>query len=253
MNKDSIAAQLYTLRDFMKTPDAIFETLKRVKQMGYNAVQVSGIGPIEPLLLKKMAEETGLEICATHTSYDRLKNDIDAVIEEHKLWNCEYIGLGGLPQSFRSSQDGYVAFLTEVSGFTRKIKQSGLQFVYHNHKFEFEKFGGKTGLEILFDNSDPGTFGFEIDTYWVQAGGGNPVDWIRKVDGRMGIVHFKDMAIKEDQQIFAEIGEGNLDWPSIIKACRETGVKWYAIEQDVCLRDPFESLAISLRYLENYL
>ncbi len=253
MNKDSIAAQLYTLRDFMKTPDAIFETLKRVKQMGYNAVQVSGIGPIEPLLLKKMAEETGLEICATHTSYDRLKNDIDAVIEEHKLWNCEYIGLGGLPQSFRSSQDGYVAFLTEVSGFTRKIKQSGLQFVYHNHKFEFEKFGGKTGLEILFDNSDPGTFGFEIDTYWVQAGGGNPVDWIRKVEGRMGIVHFKDMAIKEDQQIFAEIGEGNLDWPSIIKACRETGVKWYAIEQDVCLRDPFESLAISLRYLENYL
>lgn len=253
MNKNSIAAQLYTLRDFMKTPDAIFETLKKVKQMGYNAVQVSGIGPIEPLLLKKMAEETGLEICATHTSYDRLKNDIDAVIEEHKLWNCEYIGLGGLPQAFRSSRDGYMAFLTDVSGFTRKIKQSGLQFVYHNHKFEFEKFDGKTGLEILFDNSDPGTFGFEIDTYWVQAGGGNPVDWIRKVEGRMGIVHLKDMAIKEDQQIYAEIGEGNLDWPSIIKACRETGVKWYAIEQDVCQRDPFESLAMSLRYLENYL
>ena len=253
MDKYSIAAQLYTLRDYLQTPDQIFETLKKVKDIGYNAVQVSGMGPVDSLQLKKMVDEVGLKICATHISYDSLKNNLDSVISDHKLWECEYIGLGAMPQQFRKSLDGYMEFLRNISQIAQSIAQSGLNFVYHNHKFEFEKFDSKTGIDFLFDKTDPETFGFEIDTYWVQAGGADPVDWIKKVEGRMGIVHFKDMAIKEDQQIFAEIGEGNLDWTSIIKACRETGVKWYAVEQDVCQRDPLESLDISLRYLEKFL
>jgi sugar phosphate isomerase/epimerase len=108
-------------------------------------------------------------------------------------------------------------------------------------------------MDILFSETDPEYFGFEIDTFWIQSGGANPVEWIYKVNGRMDVVHFKDMAIKEDQQIFAEIGEGNLNWDAIVKACRETGVKWYAIEQDKCLRDPFDSLTMSLKYLGKYL
>jgi sugar phosphate isomerase/epimerase len=108
-------------------------------------------------------------------------------------------------------------------------------------------------MEILLNETDPEAFGFIIDTYWVQAGGANPVEWIRKVAGRMGVVHLKDMAIINSQQAFAEIGQGNLNWASIIKACRDTGVSWYAVEQDICLRDPFESLKISLEYLMNYI
>ena len=253
MDKNSIAAQLYTLREYLKTPEDIFETLKRVRKMGYNAVQVSGMGPIAPDKLKKMVDELGLKICATHISYDRLKDDLDAVIEEHKLWNCDYIGLGAVPSSFRYSLQGYKEFLDEVSVIVKKIYDNGLKFIYHNHSFEFEKFNGTTALDYLFDNSDPKAFGFELDTYWVQCGGANPVNWIKKVKGRMQVVHFKDMAIKENNQVYAEIGEGNLDWPEIIKACRETGVKWYAVEQDVCLRDPFESLEMSIRYLEKFI
>ena len=253
MDKNSIAAQLYTLRDFTKTPEGVLSTLKKVKQIGYNAVQVSGMGPIAPSDLKKMVDEIGLKICATHTSFDRLKDDLENVISEHKLWECEYVGLGSMPQQFRSSLDGYMEFLKEIDKIADRITKSGLKFVYHNHNFEFEKFNGKTGIDILFEKSDAEAFGFEIDTYWVQAGGGNPVDWIRKVEGRMGIVHFKDMAMKENRQVYAEIGEGNLDWPSIIDACRKTGVKWYAVEQDICGRDPFESVEMSLRYLEKYL
>ena len=100
-------------------------------------------------------------------------------------------------------------------------------------------------MELLLNETDPKEFEFEIDTYWVQAGGANPVNWIEKVEGRMGVVHLKDMAIVDDRQVFAEVGEGNLDWLEILKACNKIGVKWYAIEQDTCLRDPFESLAIS--------
>ena len=252
MDQYSIAAQLYTLRDYLKTPDQMPETLGKVKAMGYKAVQVSGLGPVEPLRLKEMADEAGLKICATHISYDRLRNELDKVIEEHKLWGCEYVGLGSMPRELAVSAEGYGEFIRVISEIAKKIRQSGLNFIYHNHKREFEKYDGKTGMEILLENTDPADFGFEIDTYWVQAGGANPVDWIKKVEGRMAVVHFKDMAIKDDQQVYAEIGEGNLYWPSIIKACREIGVKWYAVEQDICRRDPFESLGMSLRYLEKF-
>ncbi|MBW7460304.1 sugar phosphate isomerase/epimerase, partial [Paenibacillus sepulcri] len=124
--------------------------------------------------------------------------------------------------------------------------------IYHNHKFEFEKFEGKPGLEWLLDASDAAHVGFELDTYWVQAGGADPVKWVRKVEGRMKVVHLKDMAIVDDTQVFAEIGEGNMDWPAVIEACRETGVEWYVVEQDKCPGDPFESLAVSYRTLSSW-
>lgn len=251
MDRNSIAAQLYTLGDYCNTPDEIFDTLKKVKAIGYNAVQVSGIGPIDPARLKEMTDELGLKICASHTPYERLLNDLEAVIAEHKLWECEYIGLGIMPEKFRTKgREGYLQFISEISDTVKRISKSGHKFVYHNHKFEFEKYDGKTGMDILIENTDPESFGFLLDTYWVQAGGGNPAEWIKKLKGRMEVIHLKDMAIIEDQQVYAEIGLGNLDWPSIIKACRDIGVKWYAVEQDECRRNPFESIDISLRYLE---
>lgn len=250
MDKKAIAAQLYTLRDFLKTPEDIGKTLKRVKEIGYDAVQVSGVGPIESSRLKDMTDELDIKICVTHIPFERIKNDAEKVIQEHKLWGCKYVGLGAIPVEYRKSREGYEAFAREFSEMGKQYSDNGLQLVYHNHKFEFENFDGMTGMDIMLKESDPETFGFELDTYWVQAGGADPVEWIRKVEGRMGVVHFKDMAIKDDRQVFAEIGEGNLNWTAIIRACKDTGVEWCAVEQDVCQRDPFESLAMSLRFLE---
>lgn len=252
MNEMTVAAQLYTLREFLKTPGDVEKTLKKVKAMGYNAVQASGIGPVDPKVLKQLADEAGVKICATHISYDRLKNDLEAVIQDHKTWDCRYVGLGAMPEQFRESREGYIAFAKEFNEISKRIFDQGLKFIYHNHNFEFEKFTGTTGLELLFLNTDPETFGFELDTYWIQAGGANPVEWIKKMEGRMEVVHFKDMAVKGFNQLFAEIGEGNLNWPVIIDICRETGVQWYAVEQDQCQRDPFESLHMSLAYLKRF-
>ncbi len=251
MDKKLLAAQLYTLRDYTKTPDDIERTLKRIKDIGYDAVQVSAIGPIEPERLKEFTDRLEMSICATHISSARLENDIDSVISQHKLWDCRYVGLGSMPEKYRGSKDGYIEFAGKYSQIAKKLYDSGLKLIYHNHNFEFEKFAGRTGMDILFEESDAETFGFEIDTYWVQAGGADPVDWIEKVEGRMDVVHLKDMGVKEGKQMFSEIGEGNLDWNRIIKACMKTGIKWYAIEQDECLRDPFESLEISYNYLTN--
>lgn len=250
MNTKNVAAQLYTLREFTKTPQDIRNTMKRVRQMGYEAVQVSGMGAIDPDELKGIVDEYGLKICITHTPYDRIINDFDNVVREHKLWKCDYVGLGMIPKEFERSMKGYKTFAHSMSEIAKRFNEAGLKFAYHNHNFEFEKYDGITGMDILFNESDPEVFGFEIDTYWVQAGGADPVEWIYKVKGRMGVVHLKDMAIINREQVYAEIGEGNLNWKTIIKACEETGVEWYAIEQDECRRDPFESLNMSLDYLK---
>ncbi len=245
-----IAAQLYTLRDFTQTPAEIEVTLKKVKKIGYNAVQVSGMGPIEPEKLKNLVEEIGLEICATHISFDRLKNDIDNVIKEHKLWGCKYVGLGIMPEEYRDSAEGIRKFIKEITPIARKIKDNGLQFIYHNHNVEFANYGDKTGMDILFEESDQAVFDFEIDTYWIQAGGADPAEWIKKVKNRMDVVHFKDMTVDGWDPQMAEVGEGNLNWKRIIEACKENEVEWACVEQDICQRDPFESLAISLQNLK---
>ncbi|WP_240762511.1 sugar phosphate isomerase/epimerase family protein [Paenibacillus thalictri] len=248
-----IAAQLYTLRNFLKTPEDIASTLKRVKEIGYNAVQVSGVGPIDPKTLKELTDQNQLTICATHVPFADLTDNLDQLIEQHKIWDCRYVGLGGLPQEYRTSKEGYSTFAKIATEIGKKLNDAGLQFIYHNHDFEFVKFDGRTGMDILFEESDPQAVHFEIDVYWVQAGGADPAAWVNKVAGRMKVVHLKDMRVTSTrgEQLFAEVGEGNMNFPRILETCVQTGVEWGAVEQDNTYeRDPFESLAISLRNLQ---
>jgi sugar phosphate isomerase/epimerase len=249
MSTSRIAAQLYTLRDFTKTRADIAKTMQKVKQIGYDAVQCSALGPIDPRELKKIVDGEGITICATHTGYERMRDEPQAVIDEHQLWGCKHAAIGGLPQAYRNAE-GYARFAKEASEVARRLAKGGLVFSYHNHSFELERFNGRTGLAILYEESDPKFFKSEIDTYWIQHGGGDPAAWIRRLKGRADIVHLKDMAVIGGSQVFAEVGEGNLNWPAILDACQEAGVEWYIVEQDKCQRDPFESLAISLRNLK---
>ncbi len=131
----------------------------------------------------------------------------------------------------------------------RRLAQAGLGFVYHNHSWELERSDGRRILDILYEESDPQVFLSEIDTYWIQHGGGDPAAWIRRLQGRAPVVHLKDMAVRDGKPTFAEVGEGNLNWPAILAACREAGVAWYIVEQDTCPGDPFDSLALSFRNL----
>lgn len=240
-----IAAQLYTLREHLKTPEAIAATLQRVREIGYQAVQLSALGPIQTDRLKEILDANGLTVCATHIGWDRLRHDIQSVIDEHRTLGCRHVAIGSMPREYRN-QEGYRRFAREASEVAETLAGSGLTFSYHNHDFELERYESKTGLEILIDES-VSSLAFEIDTYWVQHGGGDPAAWIRRVSGRIPLVHLKDMTVKRGEVRMAEVGEGNLNWPAILEACREAGVEWYIIEQDICQRDPFESLAISLK------
>lgn len=255
MSKPIIAAQMYTLRMHCTDEMAIDQSFAKVKAMGYNAVQVSGLAQIPYQMMKDLADKYDLKICCTHISFDKMVQDIDDVIEQHKIYDCKYAGVGSMPKEYAAAgADGYKKFAVEASVVGEKLNAAGLQFIYHNHNFEFNRFGEvgntKSGMEILFDESDKKAFQFELDTYWIQAGGACPVKWIYKVKDRMKVVHFKDMAMDGREQLMTEIGEGNLDWAGIIKACDDIGVEWCPIEQDKCQRDEFESLEISLKNLK---
>lgn len=248
-----IAAQLYTLRDFLKTPAEIAEAMKKVSRIGYKAVQLSGMGPIDNRELKKILDGEGMNACATHIDYYRIRDEFDAVVEEHGMLECPYVAIGGLPEEYRGSAEGFRRFAKEASESARKLKAAGFVFGYHNHSFELEKFDGKTALQLMFEESDPEVFTFEIDTYWIQHGGGDPAEYVRQMKGRIPLLHLKDMAVHEGSPVMAEVGEGNLNWNRILEEASNAGVEWYFVEQDTCLRDPFESLAISYENLKQML
>lgn len=253
MSKPVVAAQLYTVRDWMRTPEEIATGLRKIKEIGYSAVQISGIGSIDPSELKDLLEQNQLTACATHVSWERLNQDLDQLVTEHKLWDCKYVGLGSMPNDYQTDRNGWVRFAKEASEIGKKLLDHDLQFIYHNHAFEFIKFDGVTGLEILLQESDPDAFHFEIDTYWIQIGGANPVTWIRKVADRMKVVHFKDMGnAGKNEPVMAEVGEGNLEWEAIIQACQDIGVEYAAVEQDYCAGNPFDSLKISYDNLKYF-
>lgn len=250
MAEGIIGAQLYTVRDFCKTLPDIVQSTRKVADIGYTAVQLSGFGPVQPADVAKVMADCGMTVASSHTSWDRFLNDLDAVIEEHKLWGCKHLAIGGLPREYHNA-DGVKRFLDELAPVAERLAQEGMDFSYHNHNHELARYGDKTWLEMLYERANPEHLKAEIDTYWIQAGGGDPAAWIRKCAGREPLLHLKDMVVTpEREQRFAEVGEGNLNWPAIIEAAREGGVEYYLVEQDRCYdRDPFESLAISYRNL----
>jgi len=250
MNRQVLAAQLYTIRDHTGDAAAFAESMAKIRQIGYPAVQISGIGPIPDDQVKAILQENNLTVCITHIPFDRLQNDLDGVVAQHHLWDCRHVAVGSMPVRYRQGgEDGYTAFAKDASVIGKNLHANGLTFSYHNHSFEFCRFGKRTGLEIIYEESDPRYLQAELDTYWVQHGGGDPAAWIRRLKGRMPVIHLKDMVIVDDQQAMAEVGEGNLNWQAILDACGEAGVEWYAVEQDTCRRDPFESLRISFENL----
>jgi len=243
-----IGAQLYTLREFTKTPADIARTMARVKKMGYDGVQCSAMGPIEAKELANILKNEGLVCAATHLPIDKIVGEPEKVIEDHKLWGCKWTAIGGFFQKQFVTQD-WLDFAQKYNDAARKYAGSGVAIGYHNHSHEMVRYDGEQALQILIEKLTPDVW-FEIDTYWITHGGGDPAQWIEKVKGRIPCVHLKDMAIKTDRtQYMAEVGVGNLNWDAVLKACRNAGVQWYLVEQDVCYRDPFDSLETSLKNL----
>ena len=244
-----IGVQFYTLRDTCKDLAGLDETLKRVADIGYKNVQLSGVCAYEPEWIKERLEAYGLKCVLTHTAADKLKEDPAKIAAEHTVYGCDHVGLGYA----RFDNEGDLEkFITEFKPVAKAFKENGKYFMYHNHAHEFEKRDGKLIIEHIADEFDKDILGFTLDTFWVQAGGGNPAEWIEKFSGRLPCIHLKDYAPKGFDKIMMPVGEGNLNWEKIFAAAEKAGVKYMLVEQDDCNgEDPFDCIKRSYDYLKS--
>jgi len=245
-----VGAQLYTLRRQMQTPKEIEETLTRVAEIGYTYIQCSGFEFDAPWL-RALCDSLGLKIRLTHVRGpgNRILDDIQGVIEEHKILGCPYVGVGGMGAQYRCA-GGAQQFLKDYGPSMRALRDAGQKFQYHNHAWEFERFGGERFYDELVHESDPALLGFTLDTYWAQHGGMDVADLVRRMAGRIDVCHYKDYTVVDGRPRFAAIGDGNMNWPSLLAAFEEAGCKYAFIEQDDCYeKDPFDELARSWRFL----
>ena len=248
-------AQGYTIRDHLKDRAEIERSMKRIKAIGYDCVQVGGL-PISDQELKAMLDGLGLHCCTSSGNYDAMLAGADGIkdaVTGARLFGTNLIAIASMPEPFRDSEDGFKRYAETLNIIAAALGNEGCKLNYHPHSFEFLTFGGgRNGMDVLLGETDPDNVYFMLDTHWLAGAGVNPPDWIRKAGGRMPVVHFKDYAVVSGAQslegiskAYAEVGEGNLNWPAIIEACRDINVQYAVVEQDTCKGDPFDSLSVS--------
>jgi sugar phosphate isomerase/epimerase len=245
-----IGVQTYTIRDYLKTPADIKTSFKRLKEMGFDIVQLSGLGPVEADELACILKKTGIEAIGDHSPWESVsdKAALAKLIEDYKKWGCSQIGIGSKPSIFPDTYEGYTAFIKKINEICDQVGEAGFGFGYHNHEFEFTRFNGVRAIDRLIEECPKCEF--TLDVFWVQAGGANPCHYIDILKNRIRILHLKDYRVNVRQRQFAEIGQGNLDWPGIFSRCQKYAIPYAVIEQDAdFLVDPFESLALSKKFL----
>ncbi len=255
-----IAAQLYTVRDHTKTAKDFVASMKKISEIGYTAVQLSAVGAMnEPspevtaTEAKKILDDNGLKAVVTHRDWNGLANKTDSEIEFHHILDCPYAAIGGLPGEYGANGlAGYSKWVVDALPVVQKLKTAGIAFGYHNHHHEFEKIGlnRTTPYDVIIVEGAPDIF-LELDIYWAQHAGLDPVVLIEKLPGRLPVVHLKDKEVTNGQIVMAPVGEGNLDWLKIIPALKIAGTKWICVEQDECYRDPFDCLKSSFDFLSS--
>ena len=256
-----LAVQLYTLRDFLGTPDDFARSMERIAQIGYSAVQLSAVGAMNgdaPELdasgARQILDDCGLKCIATHCSWDQLAQTPDQQIEFHQILGCDFTAIGGIPAPYKADgAAGYRRWIEDAAPVIARLKSGGVRFGYHNHAFELERVDYQNGaprtlLDLIIDCGNPDML-LELDLYWLAHGGANPQRVVERCAGRMPIIHIKDKEMNGNEPIMAPIGEGNMDWANLIPACQQAGVEWIAIEQDNCYRDGFDCLKSSYDYL----
>jgi sugar phosphate isomerase/epimerase len=233
---------------------AIASTLERVRAIGYQAVQVSGIPSYDEKELKQILDGEGLVCAATHEPGHRILDEPEKVAEHLHLLGCRDTAFPHPGERSLATLEDVLDLAADLNRAGQVLHEAGLRLSYHNHQVEFRRLGGRTVLEILYAETDPRYLLAELDTYWVQYGGGDPVAWCKAMTGRMPVLHVKDYGINDEHKIaYREVGNGNLDWPAIIAAGDAAGVAYYAVEQDTCPGDAFDSVRQSFEFMRDNL
>jgi sugar phosphate isomerase/epimerase len=250
-----IGLQLYTLRDQLDKD--VEGTIKQVAAIGYRDVEIYSLYGKSPADFKKILTDNGVTASSGHYLLPVVKNEWDKKIEEAKTLGLQYMVIAILDKEDRKSLDDYKKLADLFNKAGEATQKAGIQFCYHNHNFEFQKFGDTTAYDYLLKTLDPKLVKFEMDCFWVTHAGQDPVAYFKKYPGRFPLLHIKDMKDKPAQTqeldakmgLFAPVGQGTINWKRIFASAKQAGVEHYYVEQDYCEIPPLDAVKISYEYL----
>ena len=233
-----LGIQAYTFRRSFPVDPA--RTLDTIKRMGFTEIEGSG-GNISPQQFKKLCNERGIKIPATGADYEELVHHPDSVVYRAKILGAKYVMCAWIPHN-----DGVLSFENAkkaTEDFNRAgkfLNENGLTFCYHPHGYEFQPYEHGTLLDYIFEKTNPKWVSFEMDIFWIQFGGGDPVGLLKKYGTRWKLMHLKDMrkGTKKDlsgstsDKNNVTLGTGELDIPAILKQAKKIRIQHYFIEDE---------------------
>ena len=249
-----IGVQLYTLRDAI-SKDAK-GSLKRVAELGFGEVENFGYNGkffgMDASTYKTLLGDLGMTAPSGHYMYGNILNGWEKAVEDAKAIGHDYMVLAYLTPPERKSLDDYKKIAKNLNKAGEVCKKAGIQLCYHNHEFEFEAMNGQLPFDILTGETDAGLVKIELDLYWAMVAGQDPVALFKKHKGRIALWHVKDMD-KTPKKNFTEVGNGVIDFTTIFKNAKTSGMKHFFVEQDVCPGSPFDSISQSIGYIKSNL
>jgi len=249
----SLGAQLYTVRH--EAARDLPAVLEAVRKIGYTEVEtywdIYGHPAAE---LRRMINDHGLTAPSGHFNYDGL----DLKFDYARALGVEYVICPMLPEGMWFTLDGYKRAADQFNIWGDKIHQAGMQFGFHNHNYEFRRFGDTTGFETMMNRCDPKLVCIEMDCYWTTQAGGDPLQLFQQYGGRIKLLHLKDRKpgfptsqVKDAAaEHFTEVGAGTIHWQEILTAAEKNGVKHLFVERDSGDLPAMESLQISYQNLQ---
>ena len=248
---------LYSVRTLLETEEGFLDTAHKLRDMGYSYLQVSGV-KYDPEMIKRVSDASGLPVYLTHVSLNRIVDDTEKLMEEHEIFGCKNIGLGSIKQDIIVDEYALKKNIEQINLAAEKMSKNGFSFFCHHHHYEFYRHAGETVFDYILKNAP--YINFTLDTYWMQYGGVNVLEFLKKMKGRIGCVHLKDykIALKEidgktkAEPRFAALGDGTMDMKKIIAALGDLGTEYYLVEQDdACDYEcPFGEVEKSANYLK---
>ena len=251
MKKRAMALQLYTLREPAKKDLA--DTLKKVRDMGWEHVQWSGMPNLPAEQIRAALDTAGLKAISAHVSIEPFEKDFEANVKFWKTVGVKDLAPGGMMNDCKATLKDWLRGARRLDDLGAKLRTIGLRLSYHNHAFEFETFADddRRKLDILMESSKPGNLCAELDLAWAHVAGVDPAAYIRKFKNRCPVVHAKEVVRANGgrKQTFKPLGQGELNWPEIFAAGDEAGVEWYVYEQDSGEGSPFDFARASYEFL----
>ncbi len=271
MKRLPVAVQVYSVRgDAEKDFKA---TLQRIKDMGYDGVELAGLYGLSPKEIKAALDEVGIPAISAHVPYEQLSKDTEKTIDDYIAIGCQYIAIPYLVDELRPGTPNFPQVLKEIERIGKVCRSKGVTLLYHNHDFEFVRMEDNSyGLDAMYASISPDYLQTELDTCWVKVAGEDPVKYIEKYAGRCPVVHLKDfykegmpkdmyeligMESKKEEEVpkgffeFRPVGYGMQNIPAILDASLKAGAQWVVVEQDQSNdRTPMEAIKMSREYLK---